>query len=608
MKQIYILLFLLTSIFCNAQEAYYNDVNLSLQGEALKTALSDKVIATHSNSLSYTPGVWEASKVTDEDPSNASNVLLIYGYNDSDGNYITDRTRSKNANGGTAGTDWNREHSYPKSLGTPNLGESGPGADVHHLRPSDVTFNGNRGNRKFIDGDGVARAISGGWYPGDEWKGDVARMMMYMYIRYGSRCLPTNVGIGSNASTPDDMIDLFLEWNDEDEVSAFEIQRNTYHDSNATYAQGNRNPFIDNPHLATRIWGGPNATDTWGIYSSTDTENPTAPTNLIASNPTQTSIDINWSASTDNVGITAYEIYIGGVYETYTSNTNYTVTGLTSETNYCFTILAKDYAGNTSTVSNTACETTEMSTTGSGTELFFSEYVEGNSFNKALEIVNLTNTSVDLSSYSIKRNGNGGTSWDSSLSLSGSIASGDVFVVINSDAPDATLQAEADLKINNVAPMTFNGNDPIGLFKNDVLIDIIGAFNSGGGNFAKDITLRRKSNISSPNTTFQLATEWETFPQNTFNDIGMHTSVLSTNDKYFEEVRVYPNPVKTSLLYIKTKQSLTVEFFNVLGKRILQQQVTPNNNKVDVSNLNKGIYLIKLSSEQGSITKKLIKQ
>ena len=479
---------------------------------------------------------------------------------------------------------------------------------MHHLRPSDVTFNGNRGNRKFIDGDGVARAISGGWYPGDEWKGDVARMMMYMYIRYGSRCLPTNVGIGSNASTPDDMIDLFLEWNDEDEVSAFEIQRNTYHDSNATYAQGNRNPFIDNPHLATRIWGGPNATDTWGIYSSTDTENPTAPTNLIASNPTQTSIDINWSASTDNVGITAYEIYIGGVYETYTSNTNYTVTGLTSETNYCFTILAKDYAGNTSTVSNTACETTEMSTTGSGTELFFSEYVEGNSFNKALEIVNLTNTSVDLSSYSIKRNGNGGTSWDSSLSLSGSIASGDVFVVINSDAPDATLQAEADLKINNVAPMTFNGNDPIGLFKNDVLIDIIGAFNSGGGNFAKDITLRRKSNISSPNTTFQLATEWETFPQNTFNDIGMHTSVLSTNDKYFEEVRVYPNPVKTSLLYIKTKQSLTVEFFNVLGKRILQQQVTPNNNKVDVSNLNKGIYLIKLSSEQGSITKKLIKQ
>ncbi len=52
------------------------------------------------------------------------------------------------------------------------------------------------------------------------------------------------------------MIDLFLEWNAEDPVSDFERQRNTYHDSQQTYAQGNRNPFIDNAYLATRIWGG----------------------------------------------------------------------------------------------------------------------------------------------------------------------------------------------------------------------------------------------------------------------------------------------------------------------------------------------------------------
>ena len=67
---------------------------------------------------------------------------------------------------------------------------------------------------------------------------------------------PQVVGVGSTSATPDDMIDLFLEWNAEDPVSDFERQRNTYHDSQQTFAQGNRNPFIDNAYLATRIWGG----------------------------------------------------------------------------------------------------------------------------------------------------------------------------------------------------------------------------------------------------------------------------------------------------------------------------------------------------------------
>ena len=85
-------------------------------------------------------------------------------------------------------------------------------------------------SKKFADGSGNSGSVSGGWYPGDEWKGDIARMMMYMYIRYGDRCKPSGVGVGSTSSTPDDMIDLFLEWNAEDPVSDFERQRNTYHE------------------------------------------------------------------------------------------------------------------------------------------------------------------------------------------------------------------------------------------------------------------------------------------------------------------------------------------------------------------------------------------
>ena len=251
------LLFLISSLGDAQIPAYYNDVNLNLTGLALKTELATKITNTHTTNLSYTPGVWDALKQTDLDPTNSANVLLIYGYNDSDGNYITDRSRDKTLNGGTAGTEWNREHTYAKSLGTPNLGTSGPGSDAHHLRSADITMNGNRGSLKFITGSGNAGVNGSGWYPGDEWKGDVARMMMYMYLRYGSRCLPSNVAIGTTNTVDPDMIDLFLQWNANDPVSNYEKQRNPVLES----LQGNRNPFIDNPAFATQIWGGPQAED-----------------------------------------------------------------------------------------------------------------------------------------------------------------------------------------------------------------------------------------------------------------------------------------------------------------------------------------------------------
>src|SRR5690606_1528595 len=126
------------------------------------------------------------------------------------------RRRNKNSDGGGASCEWNREHTYPKSLGTPNLGTTGPGADAHHLRAADVQRNGDRGSEKFTAGNGNSGDMtSSTWYPGDEWKGDVERMVMYMYVRYGNRCLPKNVGIGDAVATDSNMIDLFLQWNAE---------------------------------------------------------------------------------------------------------------------------------------------------------------------------------------------------------------------------------------------------------------------------------------------------------------------------------------------------------------------------------------------------------
>ncbi|GAA4757735.1 MULTISPECIES: endonuclease [Flavobacterium] len=286
MKKIYFLTSLLCSLIAFSQNGapaapYYNGFNWTLTGQNLKNALSTKIINTHTNFLSYTPGIWEASKITDLDPNDATNtnVLLLYGFSNnmcpaSTADDNDHRRRNKDSNGGNNSCEWNREHVYAKSLGTPPLDDAAPsdaGEDAHHLRAADVQRNANRGNRKFATGSGNSGNVGGDWYPGDEWKGDVARMMMYMYLRYPTQCLPINVGTGATVAGDTNMINLFLQWNAEDPVSQYEDNRNTYHDSNGTYAQGNRNPFIDNPYLATVIWGGIAAQNRWpAIFLSTD--------------------------------------------------------------------------------------------------------------------------------------------------------------------------------------------------------------------------------------------------------------------------------------------------------------------------------------------------
>jgi len=90
----------------------------------------------------------------------------------------------------------------------------------------------------------------------------VARMIMYMYVRYPTQCAPTDVGDSSTSySNFGDMPNVFLDWNTQDPVSPYEMNRNNVLQN----LQGNRNPFIDNPYLATIIWNGPQAVDTWGV-------------------------------------------------------------------------------------------------------------------------------------------------------------------------------------------------------------------------------------------------------------------------------------------------------------------------------------------------------
>jgi len=174
----------------------------------------------------------------DEDVLNTDNVVLMYT---GESRYWQEYTSDNNS---YLPQTFNTEHVYPQSL---YVNENAQG-DLHHLRVCDAEINDLRSNFAFTDGSGNATLVSNNsWFPGDEWKGDVARMLMYLNIRYGESF--TRVGT----------IDLFLQWNIEDPVSDFELQRN----GRIEDAQGNRNPFIDNPYLATILWGGGQAENRW---------------------------------------------------------------------------------------------------------------------------------------------------------------------------------------------------------------------------------------------------------------------------------------------------------------------------------------------------------
>jgi len=618
MKRTLLFLIGLISFSAFAQQSYYNDVNLTLTGTQLRDALATKVINTHSNSLSYSE-VWDATMVTDLDPNNSNNVLLLYGWeNGSDGDVTNDLSRDKNNNGGSNG-QWNREHTFANSLASPDLDANTtngpPYSDAHNLRSTDVQRNGQRGNRLFSAGSGNSGTVGAYWYPGDatsggtDWRGDVARIVMYMYIRYGNQCAPNLVANGTTNSVDSNMIDLLLEWNAADPVSPHEDARNAYHEDifNAT-AQGNRNPFIDNPRLATQIWGGTPAEDRWGIFSG-DTEAPSIPMNVVVSNETSNTIDLSWDASTDNIGVTAYEIYVGGMLDQTVATTNATVTGLSASTTYSFTVLAKDAEGNSSAQSTPANGTTLAGGGGSGGNLYISEYMEGSSFNKALEIANFTGSTVDLNTpgevYTLKISTNGNATWNSTYSfpMGAMINDGDVYVIAHTSL--AVCTGVVDDSDNTITG--YNGNDAIGLFKNDVLIDILGTLGDNS-DYAENTTLVRKASVNSANTTYT-PSEWDTFPSNTCTDLGMHTQTLSVASFDINEFTIYPNPVNGNVVYINTKnntQVTAVKIYDITGKEILQQ-INPTS-EIYVQGLQQGMYILQIKSKNQTITKKLIKQ
>ncbi|MGG4382972.1 endonuclease [Priestia megaterium] len=227
-------------------EDYYRSA-AGKTGNTLKTELHN--IIDHHTELSYS-AVWEALKKTDEDPANANNVILLY----------TGRSQAKSTNGGRV-DDWNREHVWAKSHG--DFGTAmGPGTDLHHLRPTDVSVNSTRGNLDFDNGGTEHSEALGNyfdsdsWEPRDEVKGDVARMLFYMAVRYEGDVsdepdLELNNTVNNGTAPYHGKLSVLLQWNAQDPVDDRERRRN---DIIYSDYQHNRNPFIDHPEWVNEIW------------------------------------------------------------------------------------------------------------------------------------------------------------------------------------------------------------------------------------------------------------------------------------------------------------------------------------------------------------------
>lgn len=228
---------------------YYDSIASSDSGSTLGTKLHNLMMSTHKTYVSY---------------SSLNTTLKS-----------TDKTCFYS---GQTYSSFNREHVWPQSKSKDGanqlFGESYAGSDINHVRASIATYNSYRGSTMFAPifgktltipytGGGVTKFGSGNTYgvtePADAIKGDAARIIMYVYLHYGTdfggtlqtgitgKLYITNV-IGANSQA--DCFKLLRKWNAEDPVSAEEISRN----QTAFSKQGNRNPFIDHPSFADRIW------------------------------------------------------------------------------------------------------------------------------------------------------------------------------------------------------------------------------------------------------------------------------------------------------------------------------------------------------------------
>ncbi|MEC8418321.1 MAG: endonuclease, partial [Pseudomonadota bacterium] len=300
----------------------------------------------------------------------------------------------------------------------------------------------------------------------DAVKGDVARSMLYMDVRYDGLTsgdteedLVLVNRLTSTSEAAFGKVCVLLQWHESDPVDEFERRRN----ERVFEFQGNRNPFIDKPELASMIF---NESCDGSSDTGTDTGTGTGGTgDNSGENP---------DPGTGNGGDS-------GEQPVPSSNS-----------------------------------------------VYISEYIEGGSYNKAIELFNSSSEAVSLSGYELVMLSNGATA-DSDrkvLALEGEIAAGGVATFANSRAVAALTEGSV---INN-SVINFNGDDYIELVYNGEVVDSLGTYGVRT-NWGKDKTLVRKASVTAGNATrsgsFDTSAEWDSYAKDTFDYFGAHNGVVS---------------------------------------------------------------------------------
>ncbi|MBQ4821812.1 endonuclease [Aquimarina sp. MMG016] len=633
--QLLTLLFLTSFIGLAQVPANYYDSADGLTGYTLKTELKN-IISTGHVDQGY-GALYTAYQTTDNDTyfENDNSVLDMYSENPAgvdSYNYAHDTnggTDPGDACGGSGfsmeGDCYNREHLFPQGF----FNSINPmRTDVHHVIPSDGYVNGLRSNFPFGEVTTATETSDNGsklgsnTFPGyvgtvfepiDEFKGDIARCLLYFATRYEDEAVnaPTD-GSGTwdpHTATNNPMdgstdqfyeswfINLLISWHNADPVSQKELDRN-----DASYNfQGNANPFINHPEYVEMIW----------TATPPDTEAPTVPSNIIVSNEASTSIDVSWTSSTDNVEVLNYDIYVDGVYNATTTSNSTTVVSLTPETTYSFSVLARDTSGNTST----------LSTSVNGTTLINNIIIEENFENCATVSANFTayDEASDKSwtcETSFGQNNSGAYQMNGFLE---DVASRDWLITTNSFDFDASgtelLSFYLDYRFGStILELVYSNNysgtgDPtaatwINVPNITIPTDI--------SNSVEKEVFFENIDISSISGTVHFAFKYYSNGSPTRWTVDsfkiIDASVLSTPDISEESFSIYPNP-SNGTIFINAKnvtENIEVRLFDITGKLILITDISPTKENTMLVDLPKGMLLLELSTPQKSILRKVI--
>lgn len=552
-------------------EEYYENATGKTGGE-LKTSLHS-IIRNHTE-LPYTTkdaddeyNVWEALKITDEDPTNSDNVILIY----------TGRSEAKsNQDNGDGGDLWNREHIWAKSHGDFGT-DRGAGTDIHHLRPCDASVNSARYNL-FYDNGGEAHSEAtecyyddDSWEPRDDIKGDVARMIFYMAVCYEGEDDDPDLEMTNNMEYSTEnysapyfgKLSTLIEWNTQDQVDDAELERNE-----KVYAiQGNRNPFINHPEWVNSIW------------VDADNDSPQA-TNYNPENGDNT------VSLTNNLKLTFNEEIQAGtgsvVIKRFNDDSEFETLDITGYPRVVFT---------NNTVSINPLSMFEEGTkyyvtiTNSAITDVSSNYFEGIS-DKNIWSFTATYAPPVISDFTpINNSVDVPINTDLQITFDKNVVAGSGNISIQTNGNEIQSILASTTKINENMVTIQLSEELENETEYSVLIDE-NAFLSENGAYFEGITDN---------------TDW-TFTTEAIEVVtGIEETVTDGTPSF------YPNPADNEIRLTNIDNVHSINFTDLSGRSIME--IKPTSTRINIDNLPQGMYLVTfISNDERTVTKKLLKQ